>query len=344
MTIKQIAKKANVSIATVDRVLHKRGIVSKETRDKILHIIKQSGYKTNIFASHLKLAKTFNFATIMPEINQESKFWESTGKGIIRALNELSIYKIKNDFFFFDRFSDESFIKAGNELLNKKYDGIIIVPVMDKLVYEFIKKIPENTPYVFFNTNIPDTNPITFIGQDSFMSGLVAANLMKKTISGKGDIAIIQASEDEYHHAQRVKGFLSFFENDDSLKMKIYRLHGNTEKDSFLFLMKKILEENESLRGIFVTSANCHYAAEYLKNMNHKEKIHIIGYDLVEKNITYLMEDLISFLISQKPEDQGYQALYSLYKKLVLHEMPQKSIMMPIDIIIKENLMYYLSK
>ncbi|MBN2051635.1 MAG: LacI family DNA-binding transcriptional regulator [Spirochaetales bacterium] len=39
MTIKDIARMANVSIGTVDRVIHKRGRVSEETKDRILGII-----------------------------------------------------------------------------------------------------------------------------------------------------------------------------------------------------------------------------------------------------------------------------------------------------------------
>ncbi|HCO83989.1 MAG TPA: transcriptional regulator, partial [Arenibacter sp.] len=54
--IKQIAKLANVSIGTVDRVLHDRPGVSKATREKIKAIIKETGYKKNTVASRLNLA------------------------------------------------------------------------------------------------------------------------------------------------------------------------------------------------------------------------------------------------------------------------------------------------
>ena len=343
MTIKQIAEKANVSIATVDRVIHKRGRVAKKTRDIILSIIKQSGYKKNIFASNLKLQKTFNVAVLMPEIMQESKYWETSKNGIIKALMELTIYKLKADFFYFDRFSSESFDMASKNIYGKHYDGIIMAPVNEKKSLELLKRIPNNTPYVFFNTDLPGAMPVCFIGQDSFGSGVVAARLMKEIINERGEIAIIQASEDEFHHASRANGFLSFFERSDLFDIKIYRLHGNTEKEPFISLMDDIVTENKSLKGIFVTSASCHYAAEYLNNSSVKNKIRIIGYDLVEENIKYLNEGGIDILISQKPEDQGYRAVYSLFRKLVLHENPDRKIMMPVDIIIRENLNQYLA-
>ena len=55
MTIKKIAKLANVSPGTVDRIIHNRGQVSKENIEKVNAIIKEYGYNKNIFASNLVL-------------------------------------------------------------------------------------------------------------------------------------------------------------------------------------------------------------------------------------------------------------------------------------------------
>ena len=343
ITIKKIAELAGVSIGTVDRVIHKRGRVSKETRDKINKIIKKTDYKTNIFARHLKLSKTFYLGVLMPKPSQESHFWEITKRGIDRALKELSVYHIKNEYFFFDRFSENSFIHTSKEILKKKLDGIIIAPVLYNLSKEFIKKIPEHIPYVFFNVDVDGSKAISFIGQDSYQSGVVSAKLLKSIMTGKGEIAVIRGSSDneEHHHTERVKGFMSFFKNDNDHEIKYYSIKGKAEKKSFYNLMDIILKENKDLKGIFITSALCHFIAEYIKESKIKEKIFLIGYDLVDKNIRYLNEGLIDFLISQRAEDQGYQAVYALYKKLLLRETTEKKVVMPIDVIIKENLMYY---
>ena len=60
-TIKEIAELAKVSIGTVDRVIHNRGRVSKETEKKIKAIIDELNYQPNFFAKNLKLSKEFNF-------------------------------------------------------------------------------------------------------------------------------------------------------------------------------------------------------------------------------------------------------------------------------------------
>ena len=57
MTIKDIAIKAKVSTGTVDRVIHKRGGVSKRTRTNIKNIIKKNNFKINSVASALAKKK-----------------------------------------------------------------------------------------------------------------------------------------------------------------------------------------------------------------------------------------------------------------------------------------------
>jgi LacI family transcriptional regulator len=62
---------------------------------------------------------------------------------------------------------------------------------------------------------------------------------------------------------------------------------------------------------------------------------------LIPENVHYLKEGLIDFLISQKAETQGHEGIYALYRHVVLRQPCEKNIMMPIDIITKENLIYY---
>ena len=70
----------------------------------------------------------------------------------------------------------------------------------------------------------------------------------------------------------------------------------------------------------------------------HHIDLHIIGYDLTGKNKSCLKDDRIDFLISQKPEIQGYQGIYALFKHVVLKERVHKKLILPLDIITKDNI------
>ena len=82
--VKEIARRANVSIATVDRVIHNRKGVSESTKKKINDIIAEMGFQPNILASRLASKKTNRFAVLIPNAN-ETDYWEAPRRGVDRA-------------------------------------------------------------------------------------------------------------------------------------------------------------------------------------------------------------------------------------------------------------------
>jgi LacI family transcriptional regulator len=68
-----------------------------------------------------------------------------------------------------------------------------------------------------------------------------------------------------------------------------------------------------------------------------------VGYDLLPESVEYLKRDYIDFLISQKPEEQAFKGLTSLFNLVAFHREPKRVQFMPIDIITRENLRYYQS-
>lgn len=344
MTIKKIAKLAGVSIGTVDRVLHRRGRVSKDTEMKINNIIKKFGYKPNFFASNLSLARSYVFSILMPNKHQDSNYWSIPIRGIDHAQKELSIYNINIKYFFFDRHNEISFKNAWQGMLNSKIDGLLCAPILTTLSKFYIQnKLPKNVHLSFFDSFVPGVNYVSFIGQDSFQSGIVSGRLMKMLIhKEEGSIIIVRVIPEDYHINERVKGFKSFYKDKSNFKINMYDINNSDDSKEFKEITNRIIQENKDISGIFVTNASTHYIAKYIKSFSLNKKIHLIGYDLIDHNILYLKEGIIDFLISQKPEHQGYQGMYTLYRSVVLKEKVNKEIMMPIDIITKENIKYYI--
>ena len=71
ISIKEIAKMANVSVATVSRVINNNGRFSKETKEKVEALIKEHGYTTNIAAKSLRTSKSKTIGLIVPNIDNE---------------------------------------------------------------------------------------------------------------------------------------------------------------------------------------------------------------------------------------------------------------------------------
>ncbi len=71
ISIKEIAKLADVSVATVSRVINNNGRFSDKTKEKVETIIKEYGYTANIAAKSLRTSKSKTIGLIVPNIDNE---------------------------------------------------------------------------------------------------------------------------------------------------------------------------------------------------------------------------------------------------------------------------------
>jgi LacI family transcriptional regulator len=149
--------------------------------------------------------------------------------------------------------------------------------------------------------------------------------------------------KDNYSHIlRREEGFRDYWVNGSKTKgIEIISL--SLAKDSYPYIKRSLTEtfrKFDSIAGIFVTNSRVYQVAKYLQN-TFKEDISLVGYDLINPNIKYLNNGVIDFLISQKPQEQGYKALVAVFNKLKMNKQPLPEQLIPIDIICKENLCCY---
>ena len=70
------------------------------------------------------------------------------------------------------------------------------------------------------------------------------------------------------------------------------------------------------------------------------KKLQLVGFDNTPQNIECLLNDSVSFLISQKPFDQGYESIRIITDFLMKNKTPNNKIFLPIEILLKENAKY----
>lgn len=341
--IKEIARRAGVSIGTVDRVLHERQGVSEKTKNKIQAIIKELDYHPNKMASLLASKKQLNFAVIIPMVSANTDYWDYPKKGIDLAGQELKQLGVSIQYFLFNLDDKHSFNKACSEAFATKPDGIILAPSFIKESTVFVEKTTaKSIPVIYINSDLPHNPGISYIGPDFFQSGRVAAQLTNLYTRPQDTVMVINISTDmesDHHLLRKVQGFEKYFEELGSTR-KVLTIHIpqtgvlNIEK-----IVKKALSTHVNCRTFFVTNSRVHILAGILQKQ--LEDYFLIGYDFIEKNIAHLKSDKIAFLICQRPKDQGYQAVMAMYKYLYYGTLPKEILYMPIDIITKENNMYY---
>jgi LacI family transcriptional regulator len=193
--VKEIARRANVSIATVDRVLHNRKGVSKQTKEKITQIIDELNYKPNLLAQRLASRKTLRLATLIPESSKETSFWDAPLKGIEQADEEIKQFGIIVDKYFYDQNLKSSFVEQTKIILDSKPDGILLAPSFIEESVTFTHKCIElNIPYVLIDSDLPNNGSLSYIGPNLYHSGYLGAHLVSYLIKESDQILIVNIS------------------------------------------------------------------------------------------------------------------------------------------------------
>lgn len=343
--IKDIAVKAGVSTGTVDRVIHNRGRVASEVKEKVLQIIEELNYEPNLIARALGSNKIYHLAVLIPDYTVDS-YWEAPKKGIEKAEKELKQYGIVIHQYVFNPYQVDSFIQKAEELTLSKPNGVFLSPIFYREVQPFFQKWRKrNIPFVLFNTQIPESNPLSYIGQDSYQSGVIAAKLTHYGNPQPCSVLIAHIDEEPSNAAHLLKkeqGFYDYFkEKDPAGRYTIYRSDLNRKNmTDFRKQLDSAILGNPQLQSIFVTTSKAYEIAKYLeeKQLTH---IKIIGYDLLEKNLYYLNKDVISFLINQNPMGQGFWGISILTDYLVFKKKVPLIKYLPLDIVTAENVSYY---
>lgn len=341
-TLKDIAEMAGVSRATVDRVIHGRGTVSKKTYEKIKLILDKINYQPNLVAQSLRKGTLCKIAVLMPDSDYDI-FWKRAIDGIDIAMEELSILGINMQKHLFNPFKETSFQIHAKQVFKGDYDGVLVAPIFYNESMEFFNQCKEKElPYVTFNTFIGEDDKLCHVGQDLIQSGEIAGSLLHKIVSEKAAYLTIHIDEDianARHMQEKEIGFKQFLSNAGVNDRNIHTLKidepGQIEKK-----LIKLIDENSNIEGLFVTTSKVHYIADVVEA--YKLPVKIIGYDLIEDNLQHLESGNITFLIFQNPGVQASDALNILVDHLAFKKEVSNIKLLPIEIVVKENYRNYI--
>ncbi|MDE6475736.1 MAG: LacI family transcriptional regulator [Erysipelotrichaceae bacterium] len=182
ITIYDVAKEADVSLATVSRVINGSDVVREDTRVKVQEAIERLGYKPNAIAQGLALQKTTNIALIVPEA---SFFY--TGQIINGLIDVAKIYKYNITLH-----TTTEGITEMNEIIENiiksRVDGVVIFN--DKLSQEELHTLTiYHVPIVVIGNRMSDeTVGSVFVNYEHLVMQFVKEYLD----NGKKNIALVE--------------------------------------------------------------------------------------------------------------------------------------------------------
>lgn len=344
--IVDIAEMAGVSVGTVDRVIHDRGRVSEENRKKVKAILEKVNYHPNMMARSLASKKQYHFVAIIPSYN-EGEYWEAISEGIDKAASEMENYNVNVTKLYFDQYDNRTFDSVLATLREQSLDGILVATLFTDSVIRLSRDLDiKDIPYIYMDSNIQGQNQLAYFGTESYDAGVIAAKLLMDKIQAGSDILIARivhaGKNDSNQGTNRKKGFCQYLQ-DSQFSGKLHEVELKINDPDYNFMkLDETFKMNSAIEGAVIFNSTCFILGHYLKAREMKN-IKLVGYDLIEKNTTLLSEGIITSLIAQRPEQQGYNGIKSLCYHLIFKQSPEKINLMPIDILIKENLKYYLN-
>ncbi|MFC4096416.1 LacI family DNA-binding transcriptional regulator [Euzebyella saccharophila] len=340
-TIKEIAKLANVSIGTVDRVIHNRGDVSKETTILIKKIMNELKYVPNTHARNLALNRNFKIAVLLPE-HKNGEYWSEPMRAVQQANTDLKSFGVEIKIYLYNQKNKNSFIKESRRIFDEKNDAVLLAQVLieeSKIFMDTCKR--KSIPYILIGSIKNDISALSTIGQNSYQGGRLAGELISFN-QKKGTnfliIHITKAQNPNLNVKERIMGFNSFFSDNNEFHYVIDSLIISEEDPDLIKKIQNKLIQTEKLGGVFVPNSKSHILVKALES---KKLFRIVGYDLLDKNKQLLNKKKIDFLINQRPYEQAYEGIDYLYKYLGLQQLPPQIVSLPLDIVTKEKLMYY---
>lgn len=272
VTIYDVAREANVSMATVSRVVNGSPNVKPSTRKKVLEAIERLGYRPNAVARGLASKKTTTVGVIIPDIS--SIFFAELARGIEDIA---TMYKYNIILSNSDQNKDKE-LHLLNTMLAKQVDGILFMGgnITDEHVNEFQKS---SVPIVLAATIEPNhTIPSVNIDYEQAAFEAVTHLLDKGNIR----IAYVTGPADDPINQKKLAGYRRALEERGVAYDERFVIEGDYSYDSGIEAYEKIMELEERPTAVFAGTDEMalgiiHGAQD--QGVQVPEQLEVIGFD-----------------------------------------------------------------
>lgn len=249
VTIYDIARKLNISIATVSRALQDDPVVSKKTKKKIADLAAEMGYRSNHFARNLRNSKTNTIGVIVPRLN--SYFMSTIIAGIESVANKEGYNLIISQ-------SSESTDKEKNSvktMFNNRVDGLLVSLAYDtRNLDHFDSFIKKKVPLIFFDrvAEHPDCSVILI---DNKKAAYDATSHLLNL--GRKRIVHITAASEMNVYTDRLAGYQQALAEHQVKFDKKLVIQTNLSQESGALAAQTILQLKNMPDAVFVANDNC---------------------------------------------------------------------------------------
>ncbi|KKK37159.1 LacI family transcriptional regulator [Mesobacillus campisalis] len=271
VTIKDIAKLANVSHTTVSRALNNSPLIKEPTKRKILEIASQLNYSPNYNAKSLVMQKSHTIGLFFTSISTGTSpsFFVDSLKGVNRVISQ--------DYNLFVRGLDD--YDDYSSINQQRFDGIILMSqsVHDNpFIYHVLQK---EIPLVVLNRDIEEAGIMNILSNDTDGARKAVEHLVE---NGHRKIAIIEGIKGFKSTQMRLEGYQEALTASGIPLQSDYRIRGNYDMESGYAGMEKLLSLKEPPTAVFCSNDDMAIGAMnaiFANGLKVPEDISIVGFD-----------------------------------------------------------------
>lgn len=249
ITIYDLARKLDLSIATVSRALKDDPVVSKKTKKRIADLAQELGYRSNHFARNLRTRRTMTIGVIIPRIN--SYFMSAVIAGMENIANNEGFNLIISQ-------SSESVEKERSNAtthFNNRVDGLLVSLAYDTgSLAHFEPFFRKKIPLIFFD-RVAEHKDCTCILIDNAKAAYEATTHLISL--GRRRIVHITAPSKRNVYIDRLKGYKEALTDNHIPLREDYVIVGNLSQEAGSDAAALIRTMSPLPDGVFVANDNC---------------------------------------------------------------------------------------
>ncbi|MBT2691179.1 catabolite control protein A [Bacillus sp. ISL-47] len=245
VTIYDVAREANVSMATVSRVVNGNPNVKPATRKKVMEVIDRLGYRPNAVARGLASKKTTTVGVIIPDIS--STFFAELARGIedIATMYKYNIILSNSDQ------NVEKELHLLNTMLGKQVDGIVFMG--GNITSEHVEEFEKSPVPIVLAGSIEESGKIPSVNIDYEEAAFdVAKSFIEK---GHKEVAIVVGPlREPINKEKKLAGYKRALEEAEVTYREDLVVEGDYTYDSGIEAFEKLLEADPRPTAIFAGS------------------------------------------------------------------------------------------
>ena len=329
-TIQTVAELAGVSRGTVDRVLNNRSYVRADVRERVLNAIRETGYLSPREA-HRQAAEAelplepVRLGVLLP--NWSGPFREEVPRGIQAASAELEKRNIEVRVCTCETDVPRETIELIDQLIEWGAQGIALCSLNDIMIEARVGELAEQgIPCITFNSDLPNSRRLCFVGQDYARSGRIAAELLSKCIPTTARVLAMAGNLEYNGHRTRLDGFCEHMKKKGfaSEQIEIEETY-NDYRVTYNRVTAALTSENPPA-AIYMANRSVTGCVDALKSAGMDGRVRVIAHDMSPRRKQMLLEGSLDLTITQDLFRQGSQPLLLLADLLQKGKQPESGI------------------